>query len=69
MFLVFPMSPSWRLFCLVLVYLLYLFMGATIFSAIEHPIEGEMIRKLQEDRGKFLDDNKCLKGKHLFSYK
>lgn len=52
----------------MLVYLLYLFMGATIFSAIEHPIEGEMIRKLQEDRGKFLDDNKCLKAADLDAY-
>ena len=48
---------------MVLGYLLYLFLGATIFSAIEHPIEGEMIRELQESREKFLTANKCVKGK------
>ena len=62
------MGPSSRLFCLVLGYLLYLFIGATIFSAIEHPIEGEMIKELQKDRGEFLEENKCVKGK-LFAFK
>ena len=33
------MGPRWRMVLLVLAYLLYLFLGATIFSAIEHPIE------------------------------
>ena len=58
----FRMGPTCRLLCLVLGYLLYLFMGATIFSAIEHPIEGEMINQLQQEKTQFLQENKCVKG-------
>ena len=57
------MGPRWRLVLIALAYILYLFLGATIFSAIEHPIEGEMIKDLQSKKTKFLDDHKCVKGK------
>ena len=57
------MGPSCRLLCLVVAYLMYLFIGATIFSAIEHPMEGEMIMQLQKERAKFLEENKCVKRK------
>jgi len=62
------MGPSCRLLCLVVAYLMYLFIGATIFSAIEHPMEGEMIMQLQKERAKFLEENKCVKPVDLDSY-
>jgi len=62
------MGPTCRLLCLVLGYLLYLFMGATIFSAIEHPIEGEMINQLQQEKTQFLQENKCVKAPALDQY-
>ena len=56
------MGPRWRLLVIILVYLLYLFLGATIFSAIEHPIERDMIKDLEEERSKFLKENSCVQG-------
>ena len=48
-------------------YFLYLFLGATIFSAIEHPIEGRMLEELREQKEKFLLENKCVEGENKFS--
>ena len=56
------MAPPWRILLLLAVYFLYLFLGATIFSAIEHPIEGRMLKKLKQQKDKFLLENKCVKG-------
>ena len=56
------MGPPWRVFLLVLVYFIYLFFGATIFSAIEHPIEGRMVEELRGQKESFLKDHKCVEG-------
>ena len=48
-------------------YFLYLFLGATIFSAIEHPIEGRMLEELRDQKEKFLLENKCVEGESKFS--
>ena len=50
---------------LVLAYLLYLFLGATVFSAIEHPIERKMLQDLEDQKAEFLGKNKCIKGQPL----
>ena len=57
------MGPRWRMVLIALAYILYLFLGATIFSAIEHPIEGQMIEDLQTKKKEFLDNHECVKGK------
>ena len=56
------MGPRWRILGLVLVYLIYLFLGATVFSAIEHPIERKMLKDLENQKAEFLGKNKCIKG-------
>ena len=54
------MAPQWRLPALCLAYLLYLFLGATLFSAIEHPEERALLEKLENERNDFL-------GKHRYA--
>ena len=56
------MGPPWRVLLLVIVYFIYLFFGATIFSAIEHPIEGRMVEELRNQKDSFLQDHKCVEG-------
>lgn len=53
-----------------LVYLFYLFLGATIFSAIEHPIERRMQAQLREARKAFLakHSHDGVKGRDLDDY-
>lgn len=48
------MTPQWRLAALCIAYLLYLFLGATLFSAIEHPEERALLEKLEQERKDFL---------------
>ena len=57
------MGARWRMVLIALAYILYLFLGATIFSAIEHPIEGQMIKDLQTKKKEFLNNHECVKGK------
>ena len=56
------MGPRWRTLVLVLAYFIYLFLGATVFSAIEHPIERKMLTDLDNKKTEFLDKYKCVKG-------
>lgn len=64
------MRPAWRLGCLCLLYLLYLFLGAILFSAIEHPIERKMLEELRAGRKDFLakHSHQGVKGQALDSY-
>ncbi|XP_013862518.1 potassium channel subfamily K member 1 [Austrofundulus limnaeus] len=50
---------------LVLAYILYLAVGAGIFSAIELPYEGELRRELREARRDFLGNNTCVSDARL----
>lgn len=50
---------------LVLAYILYLAVGAGIFSAIELPYEGELRRELKEARRDFLGNNTCVSDARL----
>lgn len=53
-----------RLLGLCVFYLIYLFMGAAVFSAIEFSNERELIEELKTKRLEFLQRNKkCLNGK------
>ena len=52
----------WRLLALLLVYLLYLVLGAAVFSAIEAPIETEVVDSLREKREQFLEKHKSCGG-------
>ena len=47
---------------LVLAYFIYLFLGATVFSAIEHPIERKMLKDLENHKADFLGKHNCIKG-------
>ncbi|XP_017290322.1 potassium channel subfamily K member 1 [Kryptolebias marmoratus] len=50
---------------LVVAYVLYLTVGAGIFSAIELPYEGELRRELEEARRDFLSNNTCVSDARL----
>lgn len=55
-----------RLFGLCMFYLIYLFIGAAIFSAIEYPNEKALIDQLKTKRHEFLQRNKkCLNDSDL----
>ena len=43
-------------------YVLYLVIGAAIFSAIEGPEERHKIKAVKRVRSKFLEENECLTG-------
>lgn len=49
-----------RLLALALFYLLYLVIGASVFSAIEGPQERALIKNVKKLRSDFLTDNTCL---------
>ncbi|XP_078313806.1 potassium channel subfamily K member 1-like isoform X2 [Crassostrea virginica] len=49
-----------RLLVLTLFYLLYLVIGASVFSAIEGPQERQLIKNVKKLRSDFLADNTCL---------
>lgn len=52
-----------RLVVFGLFYLLYLIIGASIFSAIEGPQEKALVKELKEQRALFLKDhNGCISG-------
>lgn len=52
-----------RIFGLCAFYLLYMFIGAAIFSSIEYPNEKQIIDKLKARRHEFLQKHKsCLNG-------
>ncbi|XP_074475927.1 potassium channel subfamily K member 1-like [Sebastes fasciatus] len=50
---------------LVVGYILYLLIGAGIFSAIEQPYETELRRELKEAREDFLSNHTCVSDAHL----
>jgi len=52
-----------RLLVLSAFYILFLVLGAAIFSAIEGPEETQRVRQLRQIRKEFLLDNKCVSGK------
>ena len=53
-----------RLLVLCVFYLIYLLIGAAIFSAIEYSNEKDLITELQEQRQKFLQSNQCINGNY-----
>ena len=56
-----------RLIVLSGFYILYLVIGASVFSAIEGPQERELIKELKEQRNDFLKNrHQCLSGKCCF---
>ena len=52
-----------RLLALSAFYILYVVIGASVFSAIEGPRERDFVVHIREVRKKFLESNKCLTGK------
>jgi hypothetical protein len=57
-----------RLLVLAAFYILFLVLGAAIFSAIEGPEEAQRVRQLRQLRKNFLLEHKCVNGEycHLF---
>jgi hypothetical protein len=61
-------KATFRLLCLSVFYILYLFIGAAIFSSIEYSNEKKIIENLKSKRQDFLTKHsKCLNGL-LFNY-
>lgn len=54
-----------RLLILAAFYVLFLVIGASIFSAIEEPKEIENIKKLRSLRTRFINDHACISGKNV----
>ena len=57
-----------RLGAYFIFYLVFVILGAAIFSAIEAPQEIERIRELRRERQKFLSDHPCISGKSNNSF-
>jgi hypothetical protein len=53
-----------RLLVLAAFYILFLVLGAAIFSAIEGPEEAQRVRQLRLLRRDFLLDHKCVRGEY-----
>ena len=47
-------------------FLFYLALGASVFSAIESPIEKKEIKDLIAKKQEFLESNECIEGKYYF---
>ena len=56
-----------RLLLLSAFYILFLVLGAAIFSAIEGPEEMQRVRQLRHLRKYFLLDNECVSGEYGLS--
>ncbi|KAK3872699.1 hypothetical protein Pcinc_022247 [Petrolisthes cinctipes] len=54
-----------RLLTYLFLYLIFLLLGAAIFSAIEFPDETKMMRALRNRREKFLRDFPCISGERI----
>ena len=52
------------LFILGMFFLFYLALGASVFSAIESPIEQQEIKDLIDRKKAFIDGHKCVDGKN-----
>ena len=48
-------------------FLFYLALGASVFSAIESPIEQKEIKDLIDKKQEFIDANECISGKYFTS--
>jgi hypothetical protein len=53
-----------RLLVLAAFYILFLVLGAAIFSAIEGPEEAQRVKQLRQLRRGFLLDHKCVSGEY-----
>lgn len=53
-----------RLLVLASFYILFLVLGAAIFSAIEGPEEAQRVKQLRQLRRDFLLDHKCVRGEY-----
>ncbi|CAB3255014.1 unnamed protein product [Arctia plantaginis] len=54
--------PALRIFVLACVMTLYLVMGASVFQAIEGPLEEQIGDRLNQLKNDFLKENPCIKG-------
>ena len=70
-------KANWMPFILGMFFLFYLALGASVFSAIESPIEQQEIKDLIDRKKAFIDGHACVNGKNelklllaekLFSY-
>ncbi|XP_041934382.1 potassium channel subfamily K member 1-like [Alosa sapidissima] len=58
-------KTTWCFVCLVVSYVLYLILGALIFSSVELPYEDDLKRDLLSFKQQFLQDNTCLSDDRL----
>ncbi|XP_056124848.1 potassium channel subfamily K member 1a [Rhinichthys klamathensis goyatoka] len=56
---------TWYFVVLVLAYVVYLILGALVFSAVELPYEEKLRQELRAVKQQFLDDNECLSDERL----
>lgn len=50
---------------LLLFYLLYMIIGASIFMVLEQPEQNSLAAEIHELRVRFLENNRCVKGRSL----
>ena len=55
-----------NLFLFTITFLIYLFLGAQLFSAIERPAEQIIINEMSKTRTDFLNKYPCVKGLNQF---
>lgn len=60
--------PSVKTLALVGFYIIYLVLGAAVFSAIEGPEESQMVIELRRSRSNFLKKNPCVSGEFRLIY-
>uniref|UniRef100_A0A3Q2XZZ6 Potassium channel subfamily K member n=1 Tax=Hippocampus comes TaxID=109280 RepID=A0A3Q2XZZ6_HIPCM len=53
-------KSTWYFVCLVLSYILYLILGAVVFSSVELPYEAALRQDLMTTKKQFLRDNECI---------
>ncbi|PZC78172.1 hypothetical protein B5X24_HaOG202506 [Helicoverpa armigera] len=60
--------PALRIFVLASAMALYLTMGASVFQAIEGPLEQSIGEKLEQLKAQFLQDHPCVTGSALSAH-
>lgn len=58
-----------RLFLFLAGYVLFLILGALVFTAIEGPEERQQVQGLRNVRVKFLNDHPCVKGEYTVKHR
>lgn len=59
-------STSFNVFLLTLIFLVYLLLGAELFSTLERPTEREIVDEILKNKRDFLEKFSCVQGRTNF---